>query len=74
MHNIAEVLASGGRITPQSKDITSSALRKHDAESFAKERMSATERGLYEQCQNTQLQIPDFDWTRNVMRLPSEDA
>ncbi|CAL5866349.1 uncharacterized protein PFLUO_LOCUS557 [Penicillium psychrofluorescens] len=74
MHNIAEVIASGGRITPQSKDITSSALRKHDAESFAKERMSAIERGLYEQWQNTQLQIPVFDWTQNVMHLPSEDA
>ncbi|KAJ5623993.1 hypothetical protein N7510_000302 [Penicillium lagena] len=74
MHNIAEVLASGGHITPQSKDITSSVSRKHDAESFAKERMSTMERALYEQWQNTQLQIPDFDWTRNVMRLPSEDA
>lgn len=36
--------------------------------------MSATERGLYEQWQNMQLQIPNFDWTRNVIRLSPENA
>lgn len=70
LRSLADVVTSGNSLALKTE--LEATPRKHDAESFAKERMSAVELGLYEEWQNNSLQLPEFNWAQNVIPVPPD--
>ncbi|KAJ5115151.1 hypothetical protein NUU61_000910 [Penicillium alfredii] len=68
VRGLAQVVASGGRLALPSNQ--TSTLRKHDAETFAKERMASVEREQYEQWKQNPAAVPPLDWATNTVPIP----
>ena len=67
--SLADAIRDGCRITLTSE--VASFRRKHNAEAFAKERMSVAELAQYEEWKEQRACLPEFDWLVNQTPVPS---
>ncbi|KAJ5584573.1 uncharacterized protein N7459_004373 [Penicillium hispanicum] len=68
LNGLAGVVRTGQRLVLTTG--VASNPRRHNAEAFAKERMTAMELAQYEEWKEQKSHLPDFDWTVNQVPVP----